>query len=530
MAFYCNSPPDRSGFIPKTQVIDCFQKDFKEVNCKGWFSQPTPLTGEAGPSGPPKFLSFVEVPWVQKLINQQVNNDAQDENQADIQAEHQLAPEPQPVLDVDLNNPIDPVAPVEEPDDAFIEMNDFVNMLMEEEEEIDPNPNDGMIQPAQHDMGQISFSVSQQPLVSDPSVNMMPDLNVQEQGPAQVHQQFQQLNDNPQVPHMHMQELVPEFPMGQELEEMLQPPHAPILPAHVHMGPQQMELQQDPVNINIHAGMALIHLPEANPVFVNRRDEQNMKINADIYRLWARHFSPADIQKPMIQIPDDWLAFFTTMLLSPSHFSWAKDFLNSKAWNIFLTVQGPNKGLNFQIPITCPQKNAPTCFLQDMENTDSMITGMPTKEPPATSENTKGKSIYSSHTVPLPKQVLHCKGPMVETEVRRSDRIRAQNQGFKRGSCTHRNCLACSNEPPVLHPDLIKNLGTTFAKMKPDMTADEALHKKKKQKATIGSRITNNGAEPSSKKKKSGKPANLGKKDEDPTKKKDNDDTTSKMQ
>ncbi|TVU38191.1 hypothetical protein EJB05_11547, partial [Eragrostis curvula] len=231
----------------------------------------------------------------------------------------------------------------------------------------------------------------------------------------------------------------------------------------------------------------------------------------------------------MIQIPAEWLAFFTTMLLSPTHFSWAKNFLTSQAWDIFITRQGPKNGLSFQIPNSCPEKSAPSCFLQDLEapEEDTYDYNINDSEPPSTPKPNKGKAQVTSKTMPLPKQVLHCQGPMVETEVRRSARIKEQNQGFKKGSCSHKNCLACSNEPPVLHPNLIKNLGTAFAKMKTDMISDEILHKKKKSKATIGSKSTKGNAAANTKKKNDEGPSNLGKKADDPSKDKFNEDTTS---
>ncbi|TVU38188.1 hypothetical protein EJB05_11544, partial [Eragrostis curvula] len=209
----------------------------------------------------------------------------QGENQAGGQAEQHMQPEPIPALPVDLNNPVDLVQPVDEPDDAFIEMNDFVNMLMEEHEMNELGQNDEVDQPEQLDGGQISFNVSQQPMVSDPSVNMMPNLNIQEQPPAQVQQQL-----NPHPVNLHMNELYPAFPMGQELEEMLQPPHVlqqqpenmQLNPQNQNEVPQPMNMPQGPFNMNLHAGMALMQQSDVDPVFANRLRQENDKINADI--------------------------------------------------------------------------------------------------------------------------------------------------------------------------------------------------------------------------------------------------------
>ena len=42
------------------------------------------------------------------------------------------------------------------------------------------------------------------------------------------------------------------------------------------------------------------------------------------------------------------------------------------------------------------------------------------------------------------------KTPLVETEVRRSDIIKKDNAGFKRGSCSNNKCLPCNAAPPVV--------------------------------------------------------------------------------
>lgn len=47
-------------------------------------------------------------------------------------------------------------------------------------------------------------------------------------------------------------------------------------------------------------------------------------------------------------------------LLTPTHFSWAKDLLTSKAWHTF-QQQSPAVGLPFLLPGTCPRKEAPSC-------------------------------------------------------------------------------------------------------------------------------------------------------------------------
>ncbi|TVU16868.1 hypothetical protein EJB05_37025, partial [Eragrostis curvula] len=66
IAYFCNSPPDRSGFAPKVQTTDCFLKNFDPGWGADWFKKTPSMTNGASASGPPKFFHLVELPWVQK--------------------------------------------------------------------------------------------------------------------------------------------------------------------------------------------------------------------------------------------------------------------------------------------------------------------------------------------------------------------------------------------------------------------------------------------------------------------------------
>lgn len=62
------------------------------------------------------------------------------------------------------------------------------------------------------------------------------------------------------------------------------------------------------------------------------------------------------------------------------------------------------------------------------------------------------------------KLLLDSSQPLVETEVRRSLRLEKQTNGFKRSSCSDKNCVACEVVPPSLSPPFIENLGQFFVK------------------------------------------------------------------
>ena len=76
------------------------------------------------------------------------------------------------------------------------------------------------------------------------------------------------------------------------------------------------------------------------------------------------------------------------------------------------------------------------------------------------------------------------KAPMVETEVRRSYRLQALNKGFRRKSCSDKNCFACSSNPPAIATKIVKNLTDSFCKAAAKDCFDEMLHQPKKKKET----------------------------------------------
>ena len=65
---------------------------------------------------------------------------------------------------------------------------------------------------------------------------------------------------------------------------------------------------------------------------------------------------------------------------------------------------------------------------------------------------------------------------MVETEVRRSDRIRKDNNGYRR-----KTCLPCNAIPPVIQNKVVKNLTKSFFKVAED-ELQEKLSKRPKKK------------------------------------------------
>lgn len=76
---------------------------------------------------------------------------------------------------------------------------------------------------------------------------------------------------------------------------------------------------------------------------------------------------------------------------------------------------------------------------------------------------------------------------LVETELRRSNRLKIRNMDSKTSSCGKVSCLGCSNKPPTITSSMIRNLGSELCQIDPIQLTDEILSQKKDVE-TIGSR------------------------------------------
>jgi hypothetical protein len=140
------------------------------------------------------------------------------------------------------------------------------------------------------------------------------------------------------------------------------------------------------------------------------------------------------------------------MLLTPEKFDWTKNFLNSALWKILLDNDSKENTISFLIPDTCSVNQAPPCKIAELDISNEEKEEMSCHVPPS-----------------APKRKRRGKGPLVENEVRRSPRIVELNAGFKQhSSCSDKNCLSCSAIPPVSKHKIVKNLASSFCKIKDD--------------------------------------------------------------
>jgi hypothetical protein len=194
-----------------------------------------------------------------------------------------------------------------------------------------------------------------------------------------------------------------------------------------------------------------------------------------------------------INIPADWAAFFIVMLLSPAHFDWAKKFLSSQTWNFMIGCSNSDSFLSFALPASCPE-NAEVRCQNRIESEIADVDDEPEISPLPVSSDCHTNGVISSEFGMSAMETGKGKGkaiiPHVETEARRSPRIRARNNGFKHNSCSGKNCLACACLPPTLSKQVIRSIGEDFCKISARKLSDEELVGKKRGKQAIGERKT----------------------------------------
>lgn len=67
----------------------------------------------------------------------------------------------------------------------------------------------------------------------------------------------------------------------------------------------------------------------------------------------------------------------------------------------------------------------------------------------------------------------------MDTAVKRSNRFRANNNGFKVDICKAKNCPGCSSTPPTLFLASLKNIGVSLCQLNHEELEEQELLKKK---------------------------------------------------
>lgn len=217
--------------------------------------------------------------------------------------------------------------------------------------------------------------------------------------------------------------------------------------------PLEAQQQDDPMlddhhapDNNVQTGLILTRPLGPDPGLLDGKRAKE----ADATRLWAKHFNSGTASALHLKVPHNWANFFTVMLLNPDFFSWAKDFLASQAKELLFTS---TDHINFSIPSSCPVNSSLPCLIESGEEeiVNSSLSGPTELQGPSPKSGRKRRG--GKETVVL------------ETYLRRSNRVRKVCNGFKPSICMNKKCLACTPDPPTLSVKVIKNLGAAFCKV-----------------------------------------------------------------
>ena len=121
------------------------------------------------------------------------------------------------------------------------------------------------------------------------------------------------------------------------------------------------------VHEELQLGFVQLIEPSMNPDLVSRLSP--FRNNAYAVRLQANYLAPGTSQSSA-SIPSIWADFFTSLLVNPSSFHWAKQLLSSSAWAIILE-HGKDK-IPFALPDKCPTALPLPC-LKNLPEPESLI-------------------------------------------------------------------------------------------------------------------------------------------------------------
>jgi hypothetical protein len=94
---------------------------------------------------------------------------------------------------------------------------------------------------------------------------------------------------------------------------------------------------------------------------------------------------------------------------------------------------------------------------------------------------------------------------VVDSEIRRSNRVKEKCNGFKASQCKVESCLGCSVKQPVMSADLLKSIGSNICQI-PEEQLDEETLNKNKTRGIAKKKTSNKPSKEDEDEKKKGKP------------------------
>jgi hypothetical protein len=159
-------------------------------------------------------------------------------------------------------------------------------------------------------------------------------------------------------------------------------------------------------------------------------------------------------------------------LLKKDNFKWAKKILTSETHSIIQEDKSSkHSSLQFSLPFDCPNSD-PICLGSNSVDKENLEIS---QEPSTPDQAATNQQTSLSTIVLLPRKKKERQITLVDSELRRSLRIKAYNPGFKPSGCGKKNCLGCDMDPPSLSTRVIRNLGANFYKVTPENLSDAAL-------------------------------------------------------
>ena len=224
-----------------------------------------------------------------------------------------------------------------------------------------------------------------------------------------------------------------------------------------------------------------VHLPDVADLVIQAKIAGSKEIvGVEGIALWQKHFAPTEATDNTIQVSEEWADFITLALLTPDNFEWAKALLSSQLWHYILEGANKSQCRPFLMPVTCLSQHAPNCKMQEMEQVASSVTAFST---PQSKPAVAPKPILPSTTTTVyVSKKRKEKAHLVDTEVRRSDRLQLLNNGFKKQTCQTKNCFPYNTVPPNITPKVVKNLSVSFCKAAAQDCSEEMLQQPKKKK------------------------------------------------
>ncbi|XBH56170.1 hypothetical protein VPH35_078074 [Triticum aestivum] len=252
------------------------------------------------------------------------------------------------------------------------------------------------------------------------------------------------------------------------VSEALNQEHQTVLPVALHTGTSS----SSPIHITTTRG-------SLEPV----ADITDLQTGLKGLLLWEKHFKePVDNRTVFsTNIPVSWFNFVVHLLMTPDKFDWTVHMLKSVMWELCIEVEGKDKSLLFHIPDKCPASHAPICQASIMDKQQTRDKDKENVGAAANQQDAESQALLQPFGTDNLRKRRSGKTPLVETPVRRSDRIKKDNDGFRRSSCTNSNCLPCTSVPPTIQKSVVKNLTASFCKVAEEELEDK-LAKKPRRK------------------------------------------------